>query len=44
MFWQLFSRDLARHGGPFADLPARRVQRLFGDVGAGGKGELLLAG
>lgn len=44
VFWQLFSRDLARHGGPFAELPARRVQRWFGDVAAGGKGELLIAG
>ena len=44
VFWQLFSRDLARHGGPFAELPGRRVQRWFGDIAAGGKGELLLAG
>ena len=25
VFWQLLARDLARHGGPFADLPARRI-------------------
>jgi formylmethanofuran dehydrogenase subunit C len=42
VFWQLLARDLARHGGPFADLPSRRVQRHLGDVAAGGKGELLI--
>lgn len=43
VFWQLLARDLARFGGPFAGLPARRVQRLAGDLAAGGHGELLLA-
>lgn len=41
VFWQLLSRDLARHGGPFADLPARTIRRHLGDVAAGGKGELI---
>lgn len=42
VFWQLLSRDLAQHGGPFASLPQRRIARHLGDVGAGGKGELIL--
>lgn len=42
VFWQLLARDLARHGGAFAELPARRVVRHLGDLGAGGKGELIL--
>jgi formylmethanofuran dehydrogenase subunit C len=42
VFWQLLARDLARHGGVFATLPARRVHRHLGDLAAGGKGELLL--
>jgi formylmethanofuran dehydrogenase subunit C len=42
VFWQLLSRDLARHGGPFATLPSRHITRQLGDVGAGGKGELIL--
>jgi formylmethanofuran dehydrogenase subunit C len=42
-FWQLLARDLARFGGPFAGLPARRIERLAGDLAVGGKGELLLA-
>jgi len=42
VIWQLLARDLARHGGPFADLAGRRVQRHLGDVAAGGKGELML--
>lgn len=41
VFWQLLSRDLARHGGPFATLPQRRIQRHLGDLSAGGKGELV---
>jgi len=41
--WQLIARDLARHGGPFADLAARRVVRHLGDLAADGRGELLLA-
>lgn len=44
VFWQLLARDLARHGGAFATLPARRVHRHLGDLAAGGKGELLLCG
>lgn len=42
VFWQLLARDLARHGGVFADLPARRISRHLGDLSAGGKGELIL--
>ena len=42
VIWQLLARDLARHGGPFAGLPSRRVQRHLGDLAAGGKGELIL--
>lgn len=41
--WQLLSRDLARHGGPFAGLPARAIRRHLGDVAADGKGELVFA-
>ncbi|MDL2336536.1 MAG: formylmethanofuran dehydrogenase subunit C [Pseudomonadota bacterium] len=43
VFWQLLSRDLARHGGPFTGLPARGIRRHLGDVAAGGKGELIVA-
>ncbi len=43
VFWQLLSRDLAQHGGPFASLPSRRVERHLGDVAFGGKGELIFA-
>ena len=43
VFWQLLSRDLARHGGPFAGLDKRRVERHLGDLGVGGKGELIYA-
>jgi formylmethanofuran dehydrogenase subunit C len=43
VIWQLLARDLARHGGAFADLPARRVQRLLGDLASDGKGELIVA-
>lgn len=43
VFWQLLSRDLARHGGPFEALPRRRTVRHLGDVSAAGKGELILA-
>ena len=42
VFWQLLARDLARHGGPFAALPSRRIARYLGDLGAGGKGELIV--
>jgi formylmethanofuran dehydrogenase subunit C len=41
VFWQLLARDLARHGGPFADLPGRTIRRWLGDLAAGGKGELI---
>ena len=39
VFWQLLSRDLAQHGGVFAGLPARRIERQLGDLAADGKGE-----
>jgi len=42
VFWALLTRSLAAHGGPFADLPARRPRRLVGDLAADGKGEWLL--
>jgi formylmethanofuran dehydrogenase subunit C len=42
VFWQLLARDLAPHGGAFATLPARRIRRHLGDLGAGGKGEMIL--
>jgi formylmethanofuran dehydrogenase subunit C len=42
VFWQLLSRDLARHGGAFAALPKRKPLRHLGDLAAGGKGELLI--
>lgn len=42
VFWQLLAREMARHGGPFADLPSRTPRRFAGDLGAGGQGELLL--
>lgn len=41
VFWALLARDLARHGGPFCDLPARRIERHLGDLSADGKGELI---
>lgn len=41
--WQLLARDLARHGGPFAGLPARRIVRYLGDLAADGRGELIVA-
>ena len=41
VFWQLLARDLARHGGIFATLPSRRIERRLGDLAAGGKGELI---
>lgn len=44
VFWQLLARDLARHGGAFAELPRRRPRRHLGDLAANGKGELLAAG
>lgn len=42
VFWQLLARDLAPHGGPFATLASRGIDRQLGDVAAGGKGELIL--
>ena len=42
VFWQLLARDLARHGGPFAELPARRPQRHLGDLAFDGKGEWIV--
>jgi len=39
--WQLLARDLARHGGPFAGLPTRRIRRYLGDLSSDGKGELI---
>ncbi len=41
VFWALLARDLARHGGAFADLPSRRMERHLGDLSADGKGELI---
>jgi formylmethanofuran dehydrogenase subunit C len=41
--WQLLARDIARHGGPFAGLAARRTVRHFGDLSADGRGELIIA-
>ena len=43
VIWQLLARSLARHGGLFADLPARRIERRLGDIAAQGKGELIVA-
>ncbi len=43
VFWQLLARDLARHGGVFQQLPARRIERWLGDLASGGKGEMILA-
>ena len=43
VFWQLLARDLAQHGGVFASLPSRRIDRQLGDLAAGGKGELIVA-
>lgn len=40
--WQLLARSLARHGGAFATLAQRRMQRHLGDLSAQGKGELIL--
>ena len=41
VFWALLARDLARHGGAFGELPARRIERHLGDLAADGKGELI---
>jgi formylmethanofuran dehydrogenase subunit C len=42
VFWQLLARDLASHGGRFASLASRGIERHLGDLAAGGKGELIL--
>ncbi|MBZ8142249.1 formylmethanofuran dehydrogenase subunit C [Rubrivivax gelatinosus] len=42
VFWRLLSRDLARHGGLFAELPRRRIVRHRGDLAAGGLGEWIV--
>jgi formylmethanofuran dehydrogenase subunit C len=42
VFWQLLARDLACHGGPFATLASRRIERHLGDLADGGKGELIV--
>jgi len=44
VIWQLLARDLARHGGPFAALAGRRIERHLGDLAADGKGEIIVAG
>lgn len=41
VFWQLLARDLAGRGAPFAGLASRPTERYLGDLGAGGKGELI---
>lgn len=41
VFWQLLARDLALRGAPFAELASRPMVRYLGDLGAGGKGELI---
>jgi formylmethanofuran dehydrogenase subunit C len=43
VFWQLLARDLAQHGGVFAGLPSRRIERHLGDLAADGRGEWILA-
>jgi formylmethanofuran dehydrogenase subunit C len=42
VFWQLLARDVARHGGAFAGLPQRRVERHLGDLAADGRGEWIV--
>jgi formylmethanofuran dehydrogenase subunit C len=41
VFWQLLARDLAARGAPFARLASQPMVRFLGDLGAGGKGELI---
>ncbi|MDM0103497.1 formylmethanofuran dehydrogenase subunit C [Variovorax sp. J22R24] len=43
VFWQLLARDLARHGGPFATLGTRRIERHLGDLAVDGRGEIIIA-
>ena len=42
VLWQLLARDLARHGGVFAALATRPIERRLGDLSVAGKGELIL--
>jgi formylmethanofuran dehydrogenase subunit C len=42
VFWQLLARGLAQHGGVFAGLPQRRIDRQLGDLAADGKGEWIV--
>jgi formylmethanofuran dehydrogenase subunit C len=42
VIWQLLARDIARLGGPFADLPGRPIARWVGDLAVQGRGEWLL--
>lgn len=42
--WHLLASDIARHGGPFAGMPARPHARWVGDVGVAGKGEVWVVG
>lgn len=42
VFWQLLARDLARQGGPFAGLAARRIERHLGDLAVDGRGEIIV--
>jgi formylmethanofuran dehydrogenase subunit C len=44
VIWQLLARDLARFGGPFADLPRRGFARWAGDLAVLGRGEWFLPG
>lgn len=41
VLWQLLARSLAHHGGVFAELPQRGIDRQLGDLAADGKGELI---
>jgi formylmethanofuran dehydrogenase subunit C len=43
VFWRLLARDLAQHGGVFAGLPQRRIDRCLGDLAADGRGEWIIA-
>jgi formylmethanofuran dehydrogenase subunit C len=40
VIWALLSRDLAKSGGVFAELPGRQPRRQVGDLAANGKGEV----
>lgn len=43
VFWRLLATSLARHGGPFAALASRAIERHVGDAAVAGKGELIVA-